>query len=70
MTVGAEKIGMTLPKAAAPLIAGITGTVPLSDIRGRAGLDPIAFAALWGQVERELCGYGQMQYSTLLVKSA
>ena len=66
MNVGEDKVTLALPKRAAPLIAAIDGRTDLAAIRGRAGLDPIAFAAAWGPVERALCGYGQMHYSTLL----
>ncbi len=66
LTVGAGKETLELPKPAAPLIAMIDGRTPLARVRARAGLDPIAFATLWGPVERGLCGFGQMHYSTLL----
>ncbi|MDJ0827679.1 MAG: class I SAM-dependent methyltransferase [Rhodobacter sp.] len=64
LTAGGAKETMALPKPAAPLIATVDGRTDLAAIRTRAGLDPIAFAALWGPVERALCGFGQMHYST------
>ncbi len=66
ITAGGDKVTLDLPKAAAPMIAMIDGRTPLSAIRNRAGLDAIAFGMRWGPVERVLCGYGQMHYSTLL----
>ncbi len=65
ISAGGEKITLELPKSAAPLIAMIDGRTPLASIRQRAGLDPIAFGARWGPVERVLCGYGQLHYSGL-----
>ena len=66
ITAGGEKIRLPLPKAAAPLIATIDGRRDLAAIRSLAKLDPFAFATLWGPVERALCGYGQMHYSSVL----
>ena len=66
ITAGGEKTVLTIPTAAAPLIAMIDGRKPLGAIQQRAGLDAIAFATRWGPVERALCGYGQMHYSRLL----
>lgn len=66
ITAGGEKTVLTIPTAAAPLIAMIDGRTPLSAIRERTGLDAIAFGMRWGPVEKALCGYGQMHYSQLL----
>ncbi|MDJ0628938.1 MAG: class I SAM-dependent methyltransferase [Rhodobacter sp.] len=66
VTVGGTKETLKLPRAAAGLIALIDGRTDLAAIRTRAGMDPIAFASLWGPVERALCGFGQMHYSAFL----
>ena len=67
IAVAGHKQRIGLPSRAAPLIAAVNGRAPLSALAGRARLDPIAFAALWGRVEAALCGYGQMHYSRLLM---
>lgn len=66
ITIAGNKIRLALPKNAAPLIAAVNGRRRLSDLAATARLDPIAFNMVWGQVERGLCGYGQMHYSSLL----
>ncbi len=66
LTAGGERRTHTLPKSAARLIALIDGRADLAAIRGRAGLDPVAFGAAWGPVERLLSGHGLLHYSSLL----
>ena len=66
VTAGGVKETVRLPKAAARLIALVDGRRDLAAIRAWAGLDPVAFAAGWGPVERTFCGFGQMHYSTFL----
>ncbi len=66
ITLGGEATELALPKAAAPLIAGIDGRRDLAAIGAAARLDPIAFATRWRPVERALAGYGLLHYSTLL----
>ncbi len=56
---------LRLPKRAAPLIAAIDGRRDLSQIAQSAGLDTLAFGALWTPVEKELCDWGLMLYSDL-----
>ncbi|MDF0600526.1 class I SAM-dependent methyltransferase [Psychromarinibacter sp. C21-152] len=65
LTAGGEKLTLPVPKQAAPLIAGIDGRQPLSTLAQSARLDPIAFATLWGKVERAFCPHGHLHYSTL-----
>jgi len=60
------KTRVTLPKDAAPLIAGIDGRRSLNDLAKAAGMDPLRFGAVWGPVERELVDWGLMLYSGLL----
>ena len=62
-----EAFEFALPKQAAAVIAGIDGRRSLSDIRGGAGMEPIAFGTLWARVEAALCAAGMMHYSRLLV---
>ncbi|MCI2398661.1 class I SAM-dependent methyltransferase [Aliiroseovarius subalbicans] len=64
--VEGEAISLKIDKAAAPLIAGITGRAPLSAIAGQAGLDPIAFRSLWAPVTAQLTRLGLLWYSRLL----
>ena len=52
-----------LDRAAAPLIAGIDGRRSLGEIAHAAKLDPIAFNAIWGGVDRVLGDWGLMWYS-------
>lgn len=68
VTVGANGIGeaLRLPKAAARLIAAIDGRRSLAEIGGRAGVDPVAFGALWGRVEARLAPWGMLLYSSVL----
>ncbi len=66
LTSGGEEIRLEIPKQAAPLIAGVDGRRSLSALARGAGLDPFAFAALWGRVEAGFCPYGHLHYSTLL----
>ncbi|MBS0124551.1 class I SAM-dependent methyltransferase [Thetidibacter halocola] len=56
---------LTLPRKAAPLIAAIDGRRSLAQIATAAQVDPLAFGALWGPVERDLVDWGLMLYSGL-----
>lgn len=62
-----EAFTFDLPKQAAQVIAGIDGRRSLTKIRTGAGMEPIAFGALWARVEAALCASGMMHYSRLLV---
>jgi hypothetical protein len=55
-----------LPRAAAPLIAGVDGRRSLAEIGRQAGIDAIALGALWAPVERELGAHGLLLYSSIL----
>jgi len=66
LTRDGQRQVLALPKGAAPLIAGVDGRRSLADLCARAGLDRIAFAGLWGPVERALAPWGQLHYSRLL----
>ena len=66
LTVGGSKVTLSIPKAAAPMIAAINGKRDLAAIRALSRLDPIAFNMVWGPAEKALTGYGQLHYSTLL----
>lgn len=66
--VGANGISeaLRLPKAAAPLIAAIDGQHSLAEIGARAGVDPVAFGALWSRIEARLLPWGMLLYSSVL----
>jgi len=55
-----------LPKTSAPMIAAINGRNSLEQIAQLAKADPIAFGAMWNQIETELTRWGLMWYSNLL----
>ena len=57
---------LSLPRAAAPLIARVDGRRSLAEIASDTGTDPIGMGALWGPVEAEMTGWGLLRYSTLL----
>lgn len=54
---------LKLPRNAAPLIGAINGQRSLSQIAQGAGMDPIAFGALWARVETALLPWGLLLYS-------
>ncbi len=56
---------LRLAKDAAPLLAAIDGRRSLAQIAAATRLDPLAFGALWGRVERDLVDWGLMLYSAL-----
>ncbi|KKK53306.1 hypothetical protein LCGC14_3096120 [marine sediment metagenome] len=60
-----EAVTCSMPKASAPLIAAIDGIADLATIRGRSGLDALAFGAIWPLAERVLTGWGQLHYSAV-----
>ncbi len=67
LNFGTVTATLTLPSQAAPLIAGINGRRNLGEIAKLAKMDPIATSTLWAKVERELCDWGLLLYSTFLV---
>ena len=58
---------IAVPKGAGRLLAMVDGRTPLAAIAARAGLDPLAFAALWNPAERALTAAGLLVYSRLLL---
>ena len=60
-----QKIGLTMPPIAAKLLAMIDGQLSLAEIAKQAGMDWIAFSALWAQLSALLCDYGLLMYSDL-----
>ena len=66
LTVGQEKLGLDIPRSAAPIIARIDGRASLGQMRQKAGLDAIGFGAAWAPASRVLTGWGQLWYSRLL----
>lgn len=56
---------LTLPKAAAPLIAGINGKRSLAQLAQAAKMDALGFGMTWTPVEKALCDWGLLLYSGL-----
>ena len=54
---------VSLPRAAAPLIAGIDGRRSLGDIAKMAGQDWLVFLQHWGNVSQALSGFNMLHYS-------
>lgn len=66
VTLNGVKHAVPITKAAANLIAGIDGRRNLGQIRAGCGLDPLAWAAIWMPLHRDLTRFGLMLYSHLL----
>ncbi|WP_394197942.1 class I SAM-dependent methyltransferase [Litoreibacter albidus] len=58
---------LALPKQAAAILAGIDGRRDLSALRAGAGIDPLAWAAIWPKTSRSLEQFGLLLYSRLLI---
>ncbi|MEM0942748.1 MAG: class I SAM-dependent methyltransferase [Pseudomonadota bacterium] len=54
---------VTLPKAAAPILAGIDGRRPLGELVRAAGRDWLTAMGHWGPAARELIGFNMLHYS-------
>ncbi|MCT4554301.1 MAG: class I SAM-dependent methyltransferase [Pelagimonas sp.] len=65
VTLKEMKTTLHLPKTTAPLIAGIDGKRSLAQIAQATRMDPLAFGAAWGAVQRELGDWGLLLYSAL-----
>lgn len=68
VNAGGDRATLTLPAAAAPLIAGVNGKRTLAEIAKGAGLAPLAFGRLWAQVDAVLVPWGLLLYSDILRK--
>ncbi|WP_298262138.1 class I SAM-dependent methyltransferase [uncultured Litoreibacter sp.] len=55
-----------IAKAAAPILAGVDGRRDLATLQKGAGLDPLAWAAIWPKASRSLEQFGLLLYSRLL----
>jgi len=66
LTPDVEKIRLSVPKAAAPLIAGVNGRNTLAEIAGSAGMGAFEFGATWRAASKPLSDYGLLLYSGLL----
>ena len=66
VTLGGRPEPVTLPRAAAPLLAAIDGRRSLARIAQASGRDPIAFGTLWASVHAALEPCGLLVYSGLL----
>ena len=69
VTAGGDRATLTLPAAAAPLIAGVNGRRSLADIAKGARMAAPAFRRLWAQVDAALEPWGVLLYSDLLRKA-
>jgi hypothetical protein len=67
-TLDGVKMSLSLPKEAAPLIAGVNGKRNLQTIAQATGMDTLKFGMLWSAIERTLCGQGLLRYSNLTAK--
>ena len=61
-----RRVGVDIPKSDAGLLALVDGGRNLGEIAQGAGLDPFAFNAAWGRIERGLVPLGVMLYSHFL----
>lgn len=61
---------LTLPKAAAPLIAAIDGRRSLTEIAALTKTDPIGLGSVWAWVESGLAPWGMLLYSAVLRRGA
>ncbi|RMA42049.1 class I SAM-dependent methyltransferase [Rhodophyticola porphyridii] len=66
VTLAGEKMELPVSAMAARCLRHVTGRANLSQIGAAAGLDPIAFNAVWAPASDELTRHGLMYYSTLL----
>lgn len=64
--VGGQAQRIALPREAAPLIGAVDGRRSLAEIAAQAGMDPLRFTPLWGQVAGALIPWGMLRYSGLL----
>lgn len=62
-----ERMVEPLAKACAPLLAAIDGRRSLSDIAAATRTDPLAFGALWTQIDHVLGGWGLLRYGQPMV---
>ncbi|MBT8410822.1 MAG: class I SAM-dependent methyltransferase, partial [Octadecabacter sp.] len=68
ITAGGDRATLSLPAAAAPLIAGVNGRRSLAEIAKGARVAGPAFGRLWAQVDAALEPWGLLLYSDLLRK--
>jgi SAM-dependent methyltransferase len=67
VTLNGVKHVVEIPKAAAPILAGVDGRRDLAELQAGAGLDPMMWAATWPQASRTLEQFGLLLYSRLLM---
>ncbi|MEM8789789.1 MAG: class I SAM-dependent methyltransferase [Pseudomonadota bacterium] len=65
VTLAGERIAVEIPKAAAPLIAGIDGRRDVAALIARAAPDPVAGGTLWAAVDAALRPWGLLHYARL-----
>ncbi|EPX79141.1 class I SAM-dependent methyltransferase [Litoreibacter arenae] len=67
VTLNGIRHSVELPKASASILAGIDGRRDIAALRKGAGLDALAWAAIWPKISRALEQFGLLVYSRLLV---
>ncbi|WP_306131867.1 class I SAM-dependent methyltransferase [Roseivivax marinus] len=65
ITLAGAAARLSLPKAAAALIARIDGRSSVAEITRASGLDPVAGASLWARIEDQLAPWGLLLCSGL-----
>ncbi|RLJ41627.1 methyltransferase family protein [Litoreibacter meonggei] len=66
VTLNGVQHSVVLPKAAAPILAGIDGRRNIAALKAGSGLDPLAWAGIWPKTSRSLEQFGLLLYSRLL----
>lgn len=66
LRISSEKVTLSFPAEAAPLIAAINGRRSVADISTIANTDMISFGRLWPAVETPLIAWGLLHYSSVL----
>lgn len=66
VTLNGVKHVVEIPKAAAPIFAGVDGRRNLTALQAGSGLDPMTWAATWPKASRALEQFGLLLYSRLL----
>jgi SAM-dependent methyltransferase len=69
VTLNGAKTRLELPKAAAPILAGINGARDLAALQAGAGLDAMAWQMIWPKTQSLLCAFGLLFYSQRLTRS-
>ncbi len=66
LRIGAERITLTIPANAAPLLGGVDGTRSVGDIIGQTKMAQREALRIWGKVDAALSPWGLLHYSRFL----